>query len=130
VKVAYDGAKNVEDGGEGVFTPEQLIGLMPIKPGDVYSDAKVRTSLDEIKAAYGKLGYADARVGKRELRVPGQSLVDLLLVIDEGQRFRTGLVEVVGNTITQDQVVRRQIELQPDRPLDATAVADSEHAAV
>lgn len=126
VKVAYDGAKNVEDGGEGVFTPEQLIGLMPIKPGDVYSDAKVRTSLDEIKAAYGKLGYADARVGKRELRVPGQSLVDLLLVIDEGQRFRTGLVEVVGNTITQDQVVRRQIELQPDRPLDATAVAESE----
>jgi outer membrane protein insertion porin family len=127
VKVAYDGAKSIDvGGGEGVFTPEQLIGLMPIKPGDVYSDARVRASLDEIKAAYGKLGYADARVGKRELRVPGQSLVDLLLVIDEGERFRTGLVEVVGNTITQDQVVRRQIELQPDRPLDATAVAESE----
>ncbi len=125
IKVIYDGSNGRKDA-TGVFVPLQLIGLMTIKPGDVYSDVRVRKSLDEIKGAYGKLGYADARVGKRELRVPGQPLVDVLLVIDEGERFRTGLVEVVGNTITQDQVIRRQIEMQPDRPLDATAVVESE----
>lgn len=122
----------------GIFTPEQLVGLTQLKPGDVYSDAKLRKAIDEIKAAYGKLGYADVQVNRRDLRaqaddgvarianVGNRGEVDLLLVIDEGQRFRTGLVEITGNTITRDDVIRRQLDITPGRPLDATAAKESE----
>jgi outer membrane protein insertion porin family len=120
----------------GVFTPEQLVGITQLKPGDVYGDAKLRKALDDIRAAYGKLGYADVQVTRRDLRaqpddrvarLPGaRGEVDLLLVIEEGQRFRTGLVEITGNTITRDDVVRRQLDITPARPLDATAVKESE----
>lgn len=129
VKVAY-GETDIFDQAAtkvpGVFTAQQLVGLTKIKPGDVYRDGEIRRSIDQIRAAYGKLGYADARIGRRELRVPGQPEVDLLYVVDEGQQFKTGLVEIVGNSITRDEVVRRHIELQPDRPLDATALLESE----
>lgn len=123
----------------GVFTPEQIVGLMQVKPGDVYSETKLRKAIDDIKAAYGKLGYADVQVNRRDLRAqaddgvkaisadaPQRGEVDLLLVIDEGQRFRTGLVEITGNTITRDDVVRRQLDITPGRPLDATAAKESE----
>lgn len=117
----------VQEGDPGIFTPQQLIGIMGIKPGDVYSDAQVRRGLDDVKAAYGVLGFTDVRVSRRELRASdGQPLVDLLLVIDEGRRFRTGLVEIVGNALTRDDVIRRQIELRPQRPLNASAVAETE----
>lgn len=129
VKVAYgDDQFFDQDAAKvpGVFTPQQLVGLTQIKPGDVYRDGAIRRSIDQIRAAYGKLGYADARIGRRELRVPGQPEVDLLYVIEEGKQYKTGLIEIVGNSITRDDVVRRKIELQPDRPLDATALSDSE----
>lgn len=129
VKVAY-GENDIFDQAAtkvpGVFTAQQIVGLTKIKPGDVYRDGEIRRSIDQVRAAYGKLGYADARIGRRELRVPGQPEVDLLYVIEEGQQFKTGLVEIVGNSITRDEVVRRHIELQPDRPLDATALMESE----
>ncbi len=129
VKVAYSDSQILDQAATkspGVFTAQQLVGLTEIKPGDVYRDGEIRRSIDQVRAAYGKLGYADARIGRRELRVPGQPEVDLLYVIEEGQQFKTGLIEVVGNTITRDEVVRRHIELQPDRPLDATALSESE----
>ncbi len=41
------------------FSNEQLLGLMLIRPGDIYNEDKVKKSLDAIREAYGKLGYSD-----------------------------------------------------------------------
>ncbi|MFZ4574354.1 MAG: outer membrane protein assembly factor BamA [Phycisphaerales bacterium] len=111
---------------ERAFAPEQLMGLMSIKAGDVYSDDKLRKSMQLIEGAYGKLGYTDVKVVRREMRDPAQPLVDVLLVVSEGRRWRTGEVKVSGNVETRDAVVRRQITLRPDRPLDKTEVAETE----
>lgn len=120
VKVVYD------DEDQKVFSPEQIIGLMDVKPGDVYSAAQLRKSLENVAAAYGKLGYTDVAVNRRELRAGDGPSVDLLLAVHEGRRFTTGLIEITGNTITRDDVVRRHIQLRPDRPLDSTAARDTE----
>lgn len=108
-----------------VFTPAQLQGLMSIKPGDVYSQDKLRRSMDAISAAYGKLGYTDVRVSRRELRDPDSPQVDILLLIQQGKTYKTGLIEIQGNDITRQNVVRRQIRIQPDRPLDSTELEES-----
>lgn len=110
----------------GVYSPEQVIGLMEIKPGDVYSVDKLDNSIKGLEDAYGKLGYADARVDKRELRDPVRPEVDLLIIVREGLRYRTGEVIVQGNELTQQKVIRRQIQVKPERPLDTTAVRDTE----
>lgn len=108
-----------------VFTPAQLSGLMSIKPGDVYSQDKIRVSLESIRAAYGKLGYTDVRVEKRELRDPDSPQVDILLLVQQGETFKTGLIEIQGNDITRQNVIRRQVRIQPDRPLDSTELEES-----
>lgn len=121
VRVGFD------EGDSEVFTSAQLVGLMAMKPGDAFSESALRESLKAIEAAYGLLGYADVRVGNRAQRAgDGVPEVDLLIQVSEGQRFRTGMISIVGNTITRDRVIRRQLTLQPGRPLDATAAKESE----
>ncbi len=108
-----------------VFSIEQLTGLMVIKPGDVFSDQKLRKSITAIRDAYGKMGYVDTQVNRRERRSEIAPEVDIVLVVDEGRRFKTGEVLIKGNTLTRDDVVRRQVQVEPDRPLDATAVEET-----
>jgi outer membrane protein insertion porin family len=103
-----------------VFTSEQLAALMPIKPGDVYSVDKITRAIDSVRNAYLRLGYVDATVERFELRDENSPQVDILLVVTEGRRFRTGLVEISGNSLTQQKVIRRHVAYQPDRPLDAS----------
>lgn len=109
-----------DPGDEHVFSAEQLLGLMKVKPGDVYSDDKLRVSFDEVRNAYGRLGYIDAKVSRFELRDETRPVVDIELSVSSGRRFRTGQVIIRGNDITRDNVVRRRVTLRPDRPLDTT----------
>ena len=108
-----------------VLSTEQITGLMRIKPGDAYAVRRVDESIRAIRDAYGKLGYVDARVTRLELRDPSSPQVDLVVVIHEGERVLTGLIKITGNDLTRQNVIRRQVRIRPDRPLDTTAVADS-----
>jgi outer membrane protein insertion porin family len=108
-----------------VFAPQQLAALLDIRSGDVYSRDRLRASVRAIEDAYGRLGYYPIRVEMIELHVPEQAQVDLLLEIDEGQPTKVGMVNIQGNFLTRDRVIRRQVRLQPGRPLDGTEIARS-----
>ncbi len=105
-----------------VYSREQVAGLMVIKAGDVYSLDRIRRSVEAVQDAYGKLGYVDSTVAREEVRDVSRPEVDILLVITEGEPSLTGLVTVRGNELTQQKVVRRQVKLLPDRPLDTTSI--------
>ncbi|MBL8964065.1 MAG: BamA/TamA family outer membrane protein, partial [Phycisphaerae bacterium] len=118
----------------GQFSVEQLRGMMLLKPGDVYSQDKMRKSFDAIREAYGKLGYVfddpdrgaiPVLLTSRELRDPESPQVDMLLRIVEGRQYKTGVVEIIGNELTRHEVIRRHIEVEPDKPLDSTAIQES-----
>jgi len=112
-----------------VFTQEQLLGLVELKPGGVFGRKDADQAIETIKGAYHKLGYVDVQVVSEELRVdepPGTHQIDMRVYVREGERFKTGLVIVEGNTLTQNKVVRREVTVKPDRWLDATETADTE----
>lgn len=112
-------------GTEEVFTQEQILGLMSLKQGGVYSEIGLKKSIDAIRNAYLRLGYVDATVNKREQRDVNQPQVDLLLIIREGRPYTTGQVIIRGNSLTRDDVVRREVQFYPDRPLDGTQVEET-----
>ena len=109
-----------------VLSPAQIAGLLPLKPGDTYSVNKVTQAVDSIRDAYGQMGYVDATVTRAELRDPNSPQVDLLLIVREGTPSKTGLVVIKGNDLTQQKVIRRHVRVYPDRPLDTTAIRDTE----
>ncbi|MFG0258344.1 MAG: outer membrane protein assembly factor BamA [Phycisphaerales bacterium JB043] len=117
-----------QDGGADdlVFSPEQLAGLIPIKRGDVYSMQNIQKLIRTVQEAYWELGYADMQVRARELRDTVEPVVDLLLIISEGRRFRTGDVIIQGNTLTRQNVIRRHVQVLPGMPLDRGALEETQ----
>jgi outer membrane protein insertion porin family len=125
----------------GPLSLEQVMGHMQIKRGDVYSADKLTRSTRAIEEALGKLGYCgdpdapsagDPRASnrvtivRRELRDENGPLVDVLFVIRGAERwFKTGEVKIVGNNITQDKVIRPEIDIEPGRPLDGSQIDKS-----
>lgn len=105
-----------------VLDLDQIAGLIDIKPGDVYGVDDLEASVEAVATAYGQMGYADAAVTRVEKRDPQQPVVDLVIVIEEGPRSRVGEVIIQGNDLTRQEVIRRQIQVRPMRPLDTTAV--------
>jgi len=110
------------DRAEPILGQEQIAGLISIKPGDVYSVRELDQSVQAVSTALGQMGYADARVDRVEKRDPDQPLVDLILIVTEGPRSRVGEVIIQGNDLTRQEVVRRQVQVRPMRPLDTTAI--------
>lgn len=116
----------------GPFSTEQAMGLMLIKPGDVYSADKLNKSVTSLEQAFGKLGYfgegglPGVRIERRELRDPAEPRVDVQLRVSRlGTPSRVGEVIVTGNDITKTKVVHRQVTLLPERPLDPTQVEET-----
>ncbi len=120
-----------EPGSDPVFNRAQIAGLMSIKAGDVYSVRDLNNSIKAIRSAYGQMGYVDAaqespqKIFRIEKRDPTEPLVDLIVMISEGKRYRVGEVIIQGNDLTRQEVIRRHVELRPTRPLDTTAIERS-----
>lgn len=133
-EIAYLTPEQMRQIGRRAFSPEQIAGLMALRPGDIYREDMVRKSLDRLRVAYGKLGYLldtargpiPVRIDPQTVRDPQQPLVDLLLFIHEGRPWRTGEVIVSGNELTRQQVILRRVRVRPERPLDATALEDTQ----
>lgn len=113
-------------GGLTVYTPEQVAGLLAVKPGDPYKVRIVEDAVEEVEDAYRRQGYVDARVNRRERRATGEPVVDIDLEVSEGRRFKLGVARITGNNITKDNVIRRDVLVKPDRWLDGAAMDETE----
>lgn len=102
----------------GVFDERQLEDLLFIHPGDIYSRLKIDKSIASVRDSYYLLGHVEVDIDDRTVRVGEEPEVDLVLSILEGPRTIAGLVNIQGNFLTKDKVVRRLVRIQPGRVLD------------
>lgn len=115
---------STRSGGEvlDVLTSDQLLALARIRPGDPYETPKVDATTDAIRDAFRTMGFVDAQVNARSVRVGEEPELDLLIAVQEGTASTTGLIMVQGNFLTKDKVIRRLVRIRPGRPLDGTEV--------
>ncbi len=67
--------------------------------------------LDNLKKAYGQLGYTNFAAIPRPVFDEQKKTVSLTVDIDEGKPFYVSRIEFQGNTITRDKVIRRELML-------------------
>jgi outer membrane protein insertion porin family len=92
-------------------TPETLMQpLFKMGPGDVFSTAKLRDGLKNMRDLYGQFGYIDF-VPEPSFEFPTADTIDLTLTADEGKQFFVRRLDFSGNTTTRDKVIRREILL-------------------
>ena len=92
-------------------SPESLTrGLFGMAEGDIFSTAKLRKGLEQMRKLYGEFGFIDF-VPEPSFDFPGADKIDLTLTADEGKQFFVRRIDFSGNTTTRDKVIRREILL-------------------
>ncbi len=92
--------------------PEELFSrVIGMGEGDVFSTAKLRKGLEDMRKLYGQFGFLDF-VPEPSFE-PDQKTgkIDLTLSVDEGKQFFVRRIDFAGNTTTRDKVIRREILL-------------------
>lgn len=90
------------------MSPAYLRALILVTSGQTFSQALVTASEERLTQALGNSGYTFATAaGIPEVREDGT--VDVKFAIASGKRAYVRRVEFTGNTITQDEVLRREM---------------------
>ena len=91
-------------------TPEALMTpLFGMSKGDVFSTAKLRKGLENMRKLYGDFGFIDFVAEPSFDPMPDSEHMDMSLSVDEGHQFFVRRIDFSGNTTTRDKVIRRQL---------------------
>ncbi|HTZ48011.1 MAG TPA: outer membrane protein assembly factor BamA [Verrucomicrobiae bacterium] len=88
---------------------DALKSVFPLKPGDVFSAAKVRKAMEEYTKIYGQYGFIDF-VPQPQMDFDEKAhRIDVTMQFDEGKQYYVRRIEFSGNTTTRDKVIRREL---------------------
>ncbi len=121
--------RNVSFIGNSVLTEEQLRADMEVEAGQFFDQGKLNADLSRIQDEYGSRGYiySDTTADPRFLEEPG--MLDIVYVIDEGEMFRIGYVNVHikgDNPHTRISVALNRISLLPGDIANIRKIRSSE----
>ncbi|MFH2141420.1 MAG: outer membrane protein assembly factor BamA [Bacteroidota bacterium] len=108
--------RNITWVGNTKYKSEYLAGLTGIKKGDIYNqkllDENLYMNPNGVFSLYQDNGYLFSSVTPVEIYVSNDS-IDIEMRVYEGKPARVSKVTIVGNTKTNDHVVRREIKSKP-----------------
>jgi outer membrane protein insertion porin family len=100
-----------------VFSQDELSPGIVTEAGFPYSGSQVKADEKMIQDYYGSRGYADARV-ETSILSGGPGQVKVLYRVTEGSKSFIQKVNIAGNTVTQDRVIRRELPFAPGEELN------------
>ncbi len=90
---------------------QELLALLGLNPGDVFSRAQLRKGVEVVTDIYADQGYAYANVSPLTRANDETKLIDLMLDIEQGPQVSVERINITGNTKTRDKVIRREMKL-------------------
>lgn len=107
-----------------VFTTAELVPGLSMYNGDTYSAKKVADDVTMIRRYYGSRGYADANVVPDISVVDdgaknGVGRIDIVYRVTEGSPYKVANINLNGNRKTKDYVIRQELPLQSNSPLNS-----------
>ncbi len=112
--------------GNIVLSQTKLQKAINIQKGDVYSKGKNDALTKAITTAYGDMGYAFANVNVVPKVDDANHQVFLTFYIEPGNRVYVRHVNFIGNTKTEDVVLRRATTQMESGLISTSAVKESE----
>ncbi|HEY9090279.1 outer membrane protein assembly factor BamA [Parasphingorhabdus sp.] len=93
------------------FTSELLTPLLPMKEGDYYNAKQVEDTVESLSETAGLYGYAFADVRPEFNRDKETLTMGINFQVAESDRVYVERIDINGNTLTQDKVIRREFRL-------------------
>ncbi|MDH3257489.1 MAG: outer membrane protein assembly factor BamA, partial [Nitrospinota bacterium] len=94
------------------FSKQDLLADIKSKPGAVYNISLLREDILNITEKFSEKGFAYADVNPKADIDDQTRIVDLNIEIDPGRKVYVGKINVIGNTRTRDNVVRREFRFK------------------
>ena len=93
------------------FTEAQIKQLVRINPGDWFDAKKVEDTVTGLTEVAGIKGYAFAEISPRYNRDAEKRLMNFTIEVGEAQRTYVERIDIQGNTVTRDKVLRREFRV-------------------
>jgi outer membrane protein insertion porin family len=133
-----------------VVKAEALVQVFALKPGNYYSEKRVRKGMEKAREIYGSIGYfeftafpdfsfrdlpkdAQPRSMEEAQRAtavagdgkPGPAIVDVTMHMQEGEQYFVNRITFLGNSTTHDNVIRREMQLVESGVFNTEALKQS-----
>ncbi|MGZ8190069.1 MAG: outer membrane protein assembly factor BamA [Methylococcaceae bacterium] len=95
--------------GQLIVAPEELIKLVSVGPGEIFSRKNATETSKAISDRLGDDGYAFANVNMVPEINEANKTVDMTFFVDPGKRAYVHHINMSGNTKTRDEVLRREM---------------------
>lgn len=105
------------------FDGDRLQAGLPMRPGDWYDAKQIEDTVEQITELAGTFGYAFADVQPQFDRNREDLTMGINFVIREAPRVYVERVDVNGNTLTQDKVVRREFRIAEGDAFNSLQIA-------
>ncbi|MDO8462097.1 MAG: outer membrane protein assembly factor BamA [Deltaproteobacteria bacterium] len=117
--------KSIDMEGDILTTKQELIAKMVTKPGQLYSRKNLEKDMQMFSTLYGDHGYAFANFNPVTIPDDATRTADLIYKIEKGSRIRIERINISGNTITRDKVIRRELKITENSLYSETALKQS-----
>jgi len=107
------------------FDDASMTARLPMQGGDWYDAKQVEDTVEQLSELAGTFGYAFADVAPEFSRNQDSLTMDVSFVLREAPRVYVERIDVNGNTLTQDKVIRREFRLAEGDAFNSLSVARS-----
>jgi len=104
------------------FDSDAMSANLPMKEGDWYNAKTVEDTVEQLTELAGRFGYAFADVQPRFNSNPEDLTMDITFILREAPRVYVERVDINGNTLTQDKVIRREFRIAEGDAFNSLAV--------
>jgi outer membrane protein insertion porin family len=88
---------------------EMLRAAIPIREGELFEADLIEDSIDAMNFVAGSVGYANVDIRPRVDRDTENRVVNITFEVNEGPRVFIERINIVNNTQTRDEVIRREM---------------------
>lgn len=103
--------KEVKAAENKILSEADQLALISVRPGQLYSRELIRNSIETLKLVWGEYGYINAEVSPAIIPDTETKTVSISFHSTLGNKMRLNRIKLIGNTRTDDKVIRRQIAL-------------------
>lgn len=101
--------EKVKLAGNLIVDPEELIALVSVGPGEIFSRKRATATSKAIAGRLGDEGYVFANVNMVPDINNENQTIDMTFFVDPGKKIYVNKVNFNGNTQTRDEVLRREM---------------------
>jgi len=112
--------ESLELAGNIVYDDDELLDRIEVAAGDVHNKSQVAADATELEQSYQDSGYVTARVTPIVTLDRDAKTTRVTHRIEEGDLRYIREIRIIGNELTRDEVIRRQVSLEPGQRYDGS----------